>query len=699
MGTLARSNLLPSKEVLIHNEHDTDELRAAKRPRTLENLQGIAIERQLSDVANSGGGGGAMPAASALQPAQSTGIVVRGYRGERPVYSEDAHELLRLEEALIKGGMSARGAKHHIIALLGYSRWLFEKSRPSIVARMDSKSLSDGGDVREFVGKGNPARLIAALDHLRTFRSTGEVKVVLRPRSAKLNPAPPNVAPIHSESAALMEPKRLDNAVAQHSARSAPQPGQSTGIVRGHDMRPPSEDAPVVPWLEKALIEAGTRRLDIAAAQLSASSALRPAQSKGVVTGGDMRPLYFEDARDISGLQEAFIKAGLLRDSAYQYASPLRSFSRWLFAKNKPSLVAQLDSESLGGDVYEFIGKRNPNGLLRAIDHLRTFRSTGTIALPLTKPNLHPSDAAPIHSESAVLMEPTRLDHATAQHSTLQQASRPEEIRELRDDQPAPPAFVQGRVAFDPEQISQEELRQVLDNQPIPSPVSVSSEELQRLENDVHEELDVRGEDHPAQSFSVDPEEFTFNLDQFSPGELSRLFDDEPAQLAELQERRNDQPAPSAFVEGQVAFDPEQISQEELRRVLDHLDNPIPSPVSVPSEELQRLENDLHDELDGRGDDHRAQTFSIDPEEFTFNLEEFSPGELRRLIDDDSAQLGYVRERWNDQPAPSAFVEGQVAFDPEQISQEELRQVLDQLDNPIQPPVSVPLEELQREVR
>ncbi|MBH5398920.1 hypothetical protein HZZ13_14140 [Bradyrhizobium sp. CNPSo 4010] len=458
-----------------------------------------------------------------------------------------------------------------------------------------------------------------------------------------------------------------------------------------------------------------------------------------------MRPLFFEDARDISGLQEAFIKAGLARDSACQYASPLRSFGRWLFAKNKPSLVVQLDSGSLSGDVSGFMGKRNPDRLLRAINHLRTFRSTGTIVLPFTKRDPHP-----FHPESAVLTEPTRLDHAIAQHSTLQQASRPEEILELRDDQPAPPAFVQGRVAFDPEQISQEELLQVLDNQPIPSPVSVSSEELQRLENDVHEELDVRGEDHPAQSFSVDPEEFTFNLDQFSPGELSRLFDDEPAQLAELQERRNDQPAPSAFVEGQVAFDPEQISQEELRRVLDHLDNPIASPVSVPSEELQplendlhdeldgrrdahpaqnsaqlaelqerrndqpapsafvegqvafdpeqisqeelrrvldhldnpiqppvsvpseelqRLENDLHDELDGRGDDHRAQSFSIDPEEFTLNLEEFSPGELRRLIDDDSAQLGYVRERWNDQPAPSAFVEGQVAFDPEQISQ------------------------------
>ncbi|RXH38165.1 hypothetical protein XH94_23070 [Bradyrhizobium zhanjiangense] len=228
-------------------------------------------------------------------------------------------------------------------------------------------------------------------------------------------------------------------------------------------------------------------------------------------------------------------------------------------------------------------------------------------------------------------MEPRRLDHAIAQHSALQQASRPEEIRGLRDDQLAPSAFDQGRVEFDPEQISQEELRQVLDNQSIPPPVSVSSEELQRLENDVHDELDVRRDDHPAQSFSVDPEEFTFNLDQFSPGELSRLLDDDSAQLAELQERQNDQPAPSAFVQEHVAFDP------ELRRVLDHLDHqPILSPVSVPLEELQRLEKDLQDELHGRRDDHAAPSFSADPEELTFNLEQFSPGELRRLLDDPS---------------------------------------------------------------
>ncbi len=219
MGALARSNLLPSEEVLINDEHDNAELRAAKRPRTLNNPQDVAI--QLSETANLGGGGGAMPAATALQPAQSTGIVIGHDR--RPLYSEDASAILGLEEALSKAGMVPKGRGG---ALRGFSRWLFAKNKPSLVARLDGKSLSDGSDVYEFVGKGKPEKLLSALDHLRSFRSMGEV--IVRPRSGR------------------------------------------------------AKDAPVVLGLEEALMKAGTRRLDIAAAQLSASSALRPTESRGV---------------------------------------------------------------------------------------------------------------------------------------------------------------------------------------------------------------------------------------------------------------------------------------------------------------------------------------------------------------------------------------------------------------------------------
>ncbi|MBO4227516.1 hypothetical protein [Bradyrhizobium neotropicale] len=100
-----------------------------------------------------------------------------------------------------------------------------------------------------------------------------------------------------------------------------------------------------------------------------------------------------------------------------------------------------------------------------------------------------------------------------------------------------------------------------------------------------------------------------------------------------IQGQRDNQSAPLAFV--QVAFDPEQIREAELRRVLDHLDGQsTPSAVSVASGELDRLEKELLDELRGGRDDHPGPSFSVDPEEFTFNLEQFSPGELRRLLDE-----------------------------------------------------------------
>ncbi|WP_246174192.1 hypothetical protein [Bradyrhizobium paxllaeri] len=332
MGALARSNLLPSAEVLINHEHDTAELRAAKRPRAVNNPQGVAIERQMSEFTNSGGGDGAMRAASALQPAQPAGTVIRGQWDRRPLYSEDVPVILGLEEALIKAGMTATPAKQHVSSLLGFSRWLFAKNRQSIVARLDSKALSDGGDVHEFTGGGNK-RLVKALEHLQTFRSTGVA--VVRPGRAR------------------------------------------------------------------------------------------------------------------------------------------------------------------------------------------------------AKPNSSPQNAALTNPQDAVLIESRRV--AAAQHSASQEAgSRPEELQGRWDDQPAPSALIQGHVAFDAEQISQGELRRVLDHlddQSIPSPASLPSEQLERLEKELHDELDGRGDNHPVHSFSVDPEQSTFDLEQFPPGELRRLLDDESAQL------------------------------------------------------------------------------------------------------------------------------------------------------------------------
>ncbi|WP_224741419.1 Ulp1 family isopeptidase [Bradyrhizobium sp. 2S1] len=188
MGALDRSNLLPSEEVLVNDEHDTAELRPAKRPRNLDNPHGLASERQLSEIANSNGGGGAMPAASALQPAQSAGVL-KG-RSKQPLYSEDARLISGLEKALIKGNSAKRTAQNYVHSLRSFGRWLFANNKDPIAARLDDQSLID--DAREAIEKGHNRGLRPAIDHLRTFQSTGGVVPITG--RAELNPHPQDVA-------------------------------------------------------------------------------------------------------------------------------------------------------------------------------------------------------------------------------------------------------------------------------------------------------------------------------------------------------------------------------------------------------------------------------------------------------------------------------------------------------------------------
>ncbi|MEJ6906715.1 hypothetical protein, partial [Bradyrhizobium japonicum] len=125
--------------------------------------------------------------------------IVIGKR-KQPLYSVDAPLISGLERALIKGGFSKSAAEQHGGSLRSFSRWLFAKEKPSIRDRLDNKSLTDGGEVLEFTGEGNPKTLVQAIDYLRTLRSTGEVPIS---RRAKLNPHPQNVAFINPEDTVL----------------------------------------------------------------------------------------------------------------------------------------------------------------------------------------------------------------------------------------------------------------------------------------------------------------------------------------------------------------------------------------------------------------------------------------------------------------------------------------------------------------
>ncbi|RQH15965.1 hypothetical protein EHH60_01885 [Bradyrhizobium sp. RP6] len=369
------------------------------------------------------------------------------------------------------------------------------------------------------------------------------------------------------------------------------------------------------------------------------SSGARQVATTGVITHrhSDERPVYAEDAAVLK-LEHALIEAGMSSRKAHVHGSRLIDYSRWLFENNRPSIVARLDSKLLidDGAIHKYTGGSSAT-LLKSLDHFRTFRATGRPVVRAARPSAERNGSSQtvelINPETAMLMEPRRIDGAGAQHSASQRANtRLEELQEEQDGQHAPSAFIQEQTAFQSEQLPQGELRRVLDHsgdQAMPSAVSDLSEELQ-----LHDELHELGDNY-ALSLPIDPEDLTSDRELFSPDELLRP--DEPAE--ELQDWLDGHPASSPFIQAQAAFHSEPPPQGELRRVLDHLDDQaMPSAVSDPSEELRRLEKQLHDELHGLGGNQPALSFSIDPEDLTFDLDQFPPGELRRLLDDEPAE-------------------------------------------------------------
>ncbi|MHC2661934.1 Ulp1 family isopeptidase [Bradyrhizobium diazoefficiens] len=425
---------------------------------------------------------------SAPQPTQSTGIL-RGRR-RRPLYPEDAALISGLEKALIKGGAAEGTAKDHVRTLLSFGQRLYANNKDPIAARLDDeKSLT--ADARELFEK-RPATLHRAIDHLRTSRSTGGI-VPIAGRT-ELHPYPQDAALIkeYKNEVATDAGKRDATALRNFSdyLRDNNRPGIAAGLgtsfdgdvesyrkVAGADSRigaalarlrksqagaEAMEHERHIDPEEAALRE--SRRVGDAAAQHIASqkggswpeellpaeghdqdlllglmdepgpssSAPQSAQSTWIVIGKRKQPLYSVDAPLISGLERALIKGGFSKSAAEQHGGSLRSFSRWLFAKEKPSIRDRLDNKSLtdGGEVLEFTGEGNPKRLVQAIDYLRTLRSTGEVPISRrAKLNPHPQNVAFINPEDTVLMEPRRVDAAAAQHSASQETGRrPEEL-------------------------------------------------------------------------------------------------------------------------------------------------------------------------------------------------------------------------------------------------------------------------------
>ncbi|UVK48895.1 hypothetical protein BPNPMPFG_007445 (plasmid) [Mesorhizobium sp. AR07] len=429
-----------------------------------------AFERQLSEIANSGGGGGAMPAGSAPQTAQST----RSRRlNKRPLHPEDALLISGFEEALIKSNAAEGTARTYVGTLLSFGRWLFANNKDPIKDRLDKQSLTE--DAREFIGKGDPARLLTAIGHLGTSQSTGGVvpipgRVKLTPylQDAALIEEYRNQTPTHSgrrhatalrsfsdylrqnnkkgiagrlfggaldgdvkgykedagdqtissalahlrksdagvkamnlerhiplvpdpEDAALMDPRRIGEAIAQHSAS---QEAGSWLAAAAHD-----QDVP----------------LELMDEQGPSSSALRPAQSTRLRN----QPLYPQDAPLVFGLKDALLKGNASKHTAKNTVRSLLSFGRWVFANNKDPIEDRLDHGSLTDDAREFIGKGDPARLLTGIGHLRTAQSTGGIVPIPGRAELtpYPEDAALIRKYRDEAAIQTGKRNATALRS------------------------------------------------------------------------------------------------------------------------------------------------------------------------------------------------------------------------------------------------------------------------------------------
>ncbi|KGT79298.1 hypothetical protein MA20_12780 [Bradyrhizobium japonicum] len=408
------------------------------------------FERQLSEIANSDGGGGAMPAASALQSAQSTWVLI-GRQGKHLLYSEDARLISGLEKALI-GNPTHRNAGDYLTSLRSFGGWLFANNKTSIVARLNDPSLTH--DAREFE-KRRPSNILAALNHLRTFQSTGGVTVTAR---TELNPHPQDADLIneYKKETATSTGRMYATALRSfgHYLRENNKKGIATRLSGGaldEDVKSYKKGAGADSRIGAALAQlrksqAGAKAMEPerhidpkdaalmesmqvgdAAAQHSASQQagswseelnhLRTFQSTGGVTVTARTELN-PHPQDADLINE--YKKETATSTGRMYATALRSFGHYLRENNKKGIATRLSGGALDEDINSYKkGAGADSRIGAALAQLRKSQA-GANAMELER-HIDPKDAA--------LMESMQVGDAAAQHSASQQAgSWPEEF-------------------------------------------------------------------------------------------------------------------------------------------------------------------------------------------------------------------------------------------------------------------------------
>ena len=280
--------------------------------------------------------------ASAVQTAQSNGVLVG--RTKEPLYAKDALLISGLKEALLRGGAAESTATSNVGYLLSLGRWLFANDKPGIADRLHDESMDK--DAEEFITKRGTANVRWALAHLRTSQSTGGV--VPTAGRADLTPYPEDGTLIkkYKKQAVTAGTSSTAKTYAtvltdfSHYLRTNNKPGLAARLL---------EET----WNEDEPLNEEIKRYKDAGGHKSIGAALVHLREGARNLNGP--PFHSEDAPLIAGLQDALVKAGYKEITAKtNYVRPLRRFSRWLFANNKPGIAARLNHESLGSDAVMF---------------------------------------------------------------------------------------------------------------------------------------------------------------------------------------------------------------------------------------------------------------------------------------------------------------------------------------------------------
>ncbi|MER9395806.1 Ulp1 family isopeptidase [Mesorhizobium sp. M0592] len=388
-----RSNQLSSEEVLINREHDTAELRPAKRQRPLNSrLQDVATEPQLSEIGNSG--------ARVLMQAPTHQVGALPWEAQ-PMMQGSGQEHAAAPYA--GGSGSMLGAS---VLQPGHSTARHHHAPDSSVVDLNPPAPSELRDHARSVPAAvqpDPPKVVSGPDKGPLY--SNDATVVEGLRSAYAGKVKESTVKRHVNSllgfgrwlfdnnrpgfAARLDESSLDQDRKEYESRGGPSEYESRG-------------GPSI--VARAL------------------GRLKTLAGGAPVVDRPVRNPYPADAALIRDYTAALIKeykeapaTGPNRGTIQVYGSTLIRFSEYLHENRKPGIADRLHEGSLDEDAKRYVNSGG-NRRISALAHLRKFAPGREIALA----------ARP---EDAVGMEARAIGDAAAQRSGTQEAlGRPEKL-------------------------------------------------------------------------------------------------------------------------------------------------------------------------------------------------------------------------------------------------------------------------------